>query len=207
MTPEEVWDQVSMAIKLDSERWHWHMGHPSCSRFLMGYHITKKDGSTAYLPLSMAASEDDAAFMKPFFEHFAGITFRADRGLDSVARILGMLLKAPVLMTRGSMRLGWSLLKRIDSGSRLVTLLDLITGSTKLHRLTLATHHFMSEEEAESPLGRQRIEHCVFKVADGEHMVSMCEFNALWGRERLYRRLQDEGVPALTDPCDEVLHL
>ena len=55
--------------------------------------------------------------------------------------------------------------------------------------LALVVHKFMSREELDTPLGRERLQACAFKVpVDGE-MVSMCEVNAT----DLRRRLNDEA--------------
>lgn len=201
---EDLWDQVSTSLGIDAKAWHWHMGHPSCNRFLMGMRVENSHGPPAYLPLSMAASPDDNRFMREFFAVFGGITFRADRGAEKFARAIGMILRAPRLMTLGSIAYGWRLLRRVDSGPRIRTLWRCATGRIRFHRLTIASHHFMSRTEVESPLGRERIDHCVFKVADGGRMVSMCEFNTLGGRDRLYQRLREEETLATEDVENEL---
>ncbi len=57
----------------------------------------------------------------------------------------------------------------------------------------LVSHHFMSRAELESPLGAERVAHCVFHVPIGDRLVSMCEVNALGARERYYAEV-DAGV-------------
>ena len=55
--------------------------------------------------------------------------------------------------------------------------------------LLLVVHKFMSTAELQTPLGRERLAACTFKVpVDGE-MVSMCEVNATDIRRHLNARL------------------
>jgi hypothetical protein len=57
----------------------------------------------------------------------------------------------------------------------------------------------MSRDELETPLGRERLAHCVFHVpVDGE-LVSMCEVNALGVRERYYAQLARRGREAAAE--------
>jgi uncharacterized radical SAM superfamily Fe-S cluster-containing enzyme len=72
----------------------------------------------------------------------------------------------------------------------------LATGRARVTPLVLVSHHFMSRAELETPLGQERLAHCVFHVpVDGE-LVSMCEVNALGVRERYYAQLARRGAAA-----------
>jgi len=46
-----------------------------------------------------------------------------------------------------------------------------------LRPLAVVVHKFMGPEELETPLGRERLDACVFKVPLHGKMVSMCELN------------------------------
>ncbi|CAN5887690.1 hypothetical protein BH11GEM2_BH11GEM2_35340 [soil metagenome] len=50
----------------------------------------------------------------------------------------------------------------------------------------------MSREEIETPQGRERLEHCVFRVPVNDELISMCEVNALGVREEYYASLSQE---------------
>jgi hypothetical protein len=199
VSSDEVWQQISATIGFAADDWRWHFGHASCNRFLMGLQLVEPRSKTRYFPISMVANEADERFMRPFFEQFGGLTFRADRPAAFAARAVGMFFRAPVLLSFGAMRYGWSWLKRIEPRHPLRVAFKLATGRMKLHRLTLGTHHFMSREEAESPEGQERIDQCIFKVPDGDQMVSMCTFNTQGGRERLYQQLSD-SLPIQSEP-------
>lgn len=60
--------------------------------------------------------------------------------------------------------------------------------------LAIVVHKFMSPDELETPLGRERLHACVFKVPVDGRMVSMCELNATPLRETLNRRLQTQAA-------------
>ena len=57
----------------------------------------------------------------------------------------------------------------------------------------------MSAEELGTDLGRERLGNCIFTVPVEGRLVSMCEVNALGGRERLYARMRGSDVPAPHD--------
>jgi len=192
LTSDQVWARIKDHLGFDPHPHRWHYGHPSCNRFLMGMYVERRDDATAnrYLPFSIATNPEDARFMRPFLERFGGITFRADRGLRGPVRFAGMFLRAPGLFTYGAARWAWHFFDRVDPGHRGRALWNVLRGRVRLHRLTIGTHHFMSQTELETEEGQERVEHCIFKVPDGDEMVSMCVFNTQGGRERLYERLR-----------------
>ncbi len=51
----------------------------------------------------------------------------------------------------------------------------------------LVVHGFMNGDELDTPLGRERLDACVFRLAVDGRMVSMCELNATDLRLRLNR--------------------
>jgi hypothetical protein len=52
------------------------------------------------------------------------------------------------------------------------------SGAWRPKPLLLVVHRFMGAEELDTPLGRERLEACVFKLPVGDRMVPMCEMNA-----------------------------
>jgi len=213
LTSDQVWEQISATLGFDANAFRWHYGHASCNRFVMGMLVERKEKpsqrsdfksqtasppstSCELLPFSMVQYLEDERFIQAFLERFGGITFRADRGLRGLARGLGMFVRAPGLLSVGLLRYAWAKLHRLEPGSFLRkgrTVFELMTGRIKLHRLTVGTHHFMSRAEVESEEGKERIAHCIFKVPDGDELVSMCTFNTQGGRDRLYARLRSEA--------------
>ena len=74
-----------------------------------------------------------------------------------------------------------------------------LLGNWRLLKMTrpfvINVHHFMDEDQMQTPEGRERIAACVFKLpVDGE-MVSMCEFNGGGKRaEKTEERAQKVGA-------------
>ena len=55
----------------------------------------------------------------------------------------------------------------------------------RVRPLLLVVHKFMSPDELATPMGRERLDACVFKLPVGGRMVSMCEMNATGLRREL----------------------
>ncbi len=74
-----------------------------------------------------------------------------------------------------------------------------LRGKTEIRRFTIVSHHFMSRSEIETPIGKSRLEQCVFRVPlpDGT-LMSMCEFNACGHRAKFYQGLSAESVSDFT---------
>ena len=58
-------------------------------------------------------------------------------------------------------------------------------------------HKFMSASELATPLGKERLRACVFKVPVDGHMVSMCELNASGMRREMNVRMQEGATTAV----------
>jgi hypothetical protein len=62
-----------------------------------------------------------------------------------------------------------------------------LLGRVSFAYLNVVSHHFMSSAEIDTPLGRERLAACAFRVPIDDAMVPMCAVNALGVRERYYR--------------------
>ena len=65
-----------------------------------------------------------------------------------------------------------------------------------MHYLNVVSHHFMSATELETPVGRERLDLCVFRVAIDGETVPMCRVNATDLRERFYAQFEECLEPA-----------
>jgi hypothetical protein len=93
-------------------------------------------------------------------------------------------------------------LRRVGDGGAWRGLWRLFSGASKTTSLVLVSHHFMSKDELESPLGQERLAHCVFRVPINGQMLSMCEVNALGIRERYYEALGPATTRAANDAAE-----
>ncbi len=138
--------------------------------------------------VGFGGSPIDRRFLEGFLAHWGGISFRDDGRATKLARLLGMACRHPGFALGVAPRFAWTLAKRLDPQrpARLST--RLLTGRARVHPLTIGSHHFMSAQEMDTPVGRERLANCIFTVpVDGE-LVSMCEVNATDLRRRFYDR-------------------
>jgi hypothetical protein len=176
------------------------LGHPECSRYVTGVVAREANGERTYHPLRDTADPRSERAVLEFFARWGGITFRADRGLEIPARVLGLLVRSPRLFVRHAPGYAWGWLRRLGQGRPLRALAGLATRRLRVNGLMLAAHHFMSRPEIETPLGQERLSMCIFHVPVDGRVVSMCEANALGVREAYYRELRERNrLPAVSE--------
>ncbi len=170
------------------------VGHPGCNRYVPGVVVTSKAERPRFYPLRTAGDAVDERIVDGFLRRFGGVSFRMDRPLERWARWVGLAAADPrfVLGGLGPFALHW--LRRIGRGWAGRGLWDLVAGRVKTQGLVLVSHHFMSRDELESPLGRERSALCVFHVPVEGRLVPMCEVNATSVRDRYYEGLRAQGA-------------
>ncbi|MCM2314917.1 MAG: radical SAM protein [Thermoanaerobaculia bacterium] len=190
----ELWQEIGKATKdfgleIGSTE-PLHFGHPDCTGFVPVMTIERRGEAKPRLLQLIRDTPEDLAIMKEYTDHgLLGMAFRDDRPLEAVARFLGAFRTAP----------GW-LLGRVvpwldsrlrgDAGTSAAGLVrDLALGNVKVGGLTLTSHHFMSPEEAASPVGQERLDACVFRLPYQGKMVPMCQMNALGVRDQFYSEI------------------
>jgi len=168
---------------------NWWLGHPDCNQILTGLVRSTKSSSSRrssdFFPLS-PINPHDRRIAEKFFDRFAGLTFRADSRVHAIARSLGMILRAPWFTGVELPCYAIGSLRRFSEGRLVKFVLEWFSGRSRIDRLTIVTHHFMNAEEIQSPLGKERVKHCAFRVPFDGDLVSMCEFNATDARQRFY---------------------
>ena len=195
---EALWERVAegLGVQGGSERMArlgvW-FGHRACNRMVNGVVVRGRDGASAFHALRDADDATDVRVVDGFLERFGGISFRLDGAVERVARLAGVAIAAPafVLGNLGPYAAHW--LRRLGDGALMRGAWRALRGTVTASPLVIVSHHFMSREELDTPLGRERLSHCVFHVpVDGE-LVSMCEVNALGVREAYYAGLAARG--------------
>jgi hypothetical protein len=202
---EILWDQVAQAIygsAAEKERLlnGWVLfGHPGCSRYVPGTVAITRGEEPRYVTLHDKTDPRNDLPLLEFMKFYGGLQLRSGEALPLVAaRFLGMGLRHPLRVLFTGVPFLSHLLRRFDAKHPWRFAWNVLTGRTKLHHLSLVSHHFMSRAVIETPVGRERLEQCIFRVPIDGKMVSMCEVNALGVREKLYERMR--GVtPARTE--------
>lgn len=198
VTAEALWTEVGRAtadfgLPLDGAG-PMHFGHTECTRFVPLIAL-ERPGEEPRLFQGIRDEPEDVAVMEEFFAHgLGGVAFRDDRPLEKAARFLGMVRTAPGWML-GRARRWVDARSRSEAGISLSRLLlDGLRGRLRIDGLTLTSHHFMSPEEVRTPLGRERLAACVFRLPYKGEMVPMCQMNADGVRERFYAEILAGGI-------------
>lgn len=196
---EALWDAVAEGLGVAggaarmAELGVW-FGHRACNRMVNGVVVARRDGAAAYHALRDAREPRDVRVVDGFLARFGGISFRLDGAAARLARMAGVVRAAPRFVLANLLPYAAHWLRRIGEGRALRGAWRLATRRTTATPLVLVSHHFMSHAELETPLGRERLAHCVFHVPIDGELVSMCEVNALGVRERYYARLARRGL-------------
>ena len=195
---DALWDVIAWGLGVRGadrvRRLAVWFGHSGCNRMVNGVVVTR--GATSrFHGLRDADDATDVRVVDGFLERFGGISFRLDRAAERVARLLGVVRAAPrfVLGNLAPYALHW--LRRVGDGRAARGAWRLATRAARVRPLVIVSHHFMSPAELETPDGRERLAHCVFRVPLDGNLVSMCAVNALGGRERYYAQLRRAHGP------------
>jgi hypothetical protein len=198
---DALWDRIAegLGVAGGAERMArtgvW-FGHQACNRMVNGVVVRARGEAPRYHPLRDADDATDVRVVDGFLARFGGVSFRLDDPARLAARCLGIAAAAPGFVLGNLLPYAAHWLRRVGGGRAARGAWRLATGRATATPLVLVSHHFMSREELESPLGRERLAHCVFQVpVDGE-LLSMCEVNALGVRERYYAQLARRGRAA-----------
>jgi hypothetical protein len=203
VTATDLWREVGRATSEFGLPLHgagpMHFGHTECTRFVPLLAL-ERPGEEPRLFQGIRDEPEDVAVMSEFFAHgIGGMAFRDDLPLEKAARFLGMVRTAPGWML-GRVRRWIDARARAEAGmplSRLI--LDGLRGRLRIDGLTLTSHHFMSPQELQTPVGQDRLAACVFRLPYQGEMVPMCQMNADGVRERFYAEIIDGSAegPAL----------
>ncbi|MCC7052783.1 MAG: radical SAM protein [Gemmatimonadaceae bacterium] len=200
VSADVLWQQVALTLThgdaaaadalLRSQVW---FGHPACNRILHGL-VAQRDGAAPVFHAARPAEGDpQAETVVAFFARFGGVSFKTDTRRTALARAVGMALRAPrfVLGRLPGYVRHW--LDRLDAGHPMRALRDLLAGRLRVQPLVIVSHHFMSADELQTPDGQVRLAHCVFQVPVNGVLTSMCQVNALGGRDAYYAGLAHAG--------------
>ncbi len=200
---DTLWREIAKGLNVEESNRgrladnQWWMGHPGCSRFVIGASVRQPGTTPQYLPLSANSSARDRRLLQTAFARWAGVTFRADGRTEALARLAGMMFQAPGFFAWTLPRSVLHWLHRIDRENPLGLAWRILNGTAQIDRLMIASHHFMSAAELETDEGRARLHHCAFMVAIDGELKSMCEVNATGWRDRVYAGIVNDANDGL----------
>jgi hypothetical protein len=195
---EELWAKIAEGLYgpdatpdrlLRAQKW---LGHSACNRFVHGVVARRPAAEPEFHPVREEGDPVDRRVVDGFLRRFGGVSFRQDAGPELAARLLGIALHAPGFVARNLAPYALHWLRRLDRERPLRAARELAAKRLAVNGLAIVSHHFMSREEIETPLGQERLGRCVFHVPIGDKLVSMCEVNALGVRDEYYERIVAE---------------
>ena len=180
---EGVWEQVCQGMGRGLNRDAMHFGHPQCN-ITVPVVVVSVAGRHEIVEVVRADRAWDTRLFGRGLRLLAGQLDFDDGPSRNALRAGGLLVRRPGLLLEslvyGLYRLGGL------AGLGLRCLGQLVRGRrVRIRPLLLVVHKFMSSDELDTPLGRERLDACVFKVpVDGE-LVSMCQMNGTDLRRQL----------------------
>lgn len=160
---------------LAGQKW---LGHPGCNRFVHGLVARHRDGRPPqFHPVRQHDDAVDVHVVDGFLGRFGGVSFRRDHPRVAAARMAGILAKAPGFVGGNLLPYARHWIRRLTGQGLWRGLRTLSRGDVTVHGFLFVSHHFMSEAQLATPLGQERLAHCVFHVPTEDGLRSMCEVN------------------------------
>jgi len=173
VTPDELWQRIAEGTgDPEVRRGEGYLGHPGCSRFVQGLAVRRR-GQTAFVPLYRRDRPDEMHLLHELVTRVGGASFRLDGRLRRLRRG-GLLIARHVgFLARHALPYVWRLARR--------------AGTLRARYFCIVSHHFMSAAETATPVGRERLSACAFRVPIDGRLEPMCAVNALGLRDAFYR--------------------
>ncbi len=180
---DEVWEKICEGMGRSLNRHAMYFGHARCS-ITVPLLVAAFGGRREFIEVVRAGGSWDLGFFKRALRQLVPyLDFDYSLWRNIPALLLG-LLRHPCLLVEiplyGLYRL-WGLRGWIGAFSWQL----LFSGTAHIRPLMIVVHKFMSPDELETPLGKERLEACVFKLPVDGKMVSMCQMNATSLRREL----------------------
>jgi len=182
ITLDAMWELMCRPVGRKLNRHAMHFGHPECN-VSVPLLVVRLGQRREVVELVRAGSASDERVFGTLLRVLApavNMNLRAGENAWPVVRTLLTRPRVAAQLAVHAVRRAWSERRVVLAAAR-----ALLGGELRIRPLVLVVHKFMGAAELETPLGRERLAACVFKLpVDGE-MVSMCELNASPLRARL----------------------
>ncbi|CAM2007179.1 radical SAM protein [Acanthopleuribacter pedis] len=178
-----VWTALEAALGMKLTRHPAMFGHPDCTWFNLILMFDFGD-KRALLPAVRLNKAQDQRLMVRLLEALGGVNLNDQKAGVSVGRVLGILLRSPVLLMRTlayAVRRSWDERRWIPA-----TIWAALRLKLRLRPTAFVVHNFMDRETLDTEVGRERVAACAFKLPVNGRMVSMCEMNGTELREQTY---------------------
>ncbi len=186
---EEVWAALEAALGTRMEPHTFRFGHQACNRINVSL-VLETGRKRILIQTVRPGNAMDHAFAARVLRTFGGLVLASVSFAEGAGRILGQLLRKPAFLVH----LAGYAIRRLWQERHCYPAIAsaLLRRRLRLRTCAFIVHAFMSREELETPLGRERLAGCTFKLAVGDRLVSMCEMNATGLRESTYAKREQE---------------
>jgi molybdenum cofactor biosynthesis enzyme MoaA len=183
LTLDAVWEEICQGAGQSLNRDALLFGHPECNITVPLFALSC-GGCHRLIEIARAGKTWDQHIVRKAVRDFACYT-AVDHSLGAnMLKLLRPLLLRPHTLAE---LIGYGLY-RLCSEARWLSLFllqALCLKRPKLRPVFFVVHKFMSPDELQTPIGRERLQSCVFKLPVEGKMVSMCEMNATTLRRSL----------------------
>jgi len=192
LTMNALWAKVCVGVGRSLNRHAFHFGHPECS-IVSPVLVISLGGHHEIIECVRENNRWDLRMMQIILEKFGGFRLSESRSFRNLVGIVSMLLRNPSflfeLVFYGLYRV-WGLHPWLSVAMAHV----LRSRKVRVRPMVIVVHKFMSADELDTPLGRERLEACAFKVPVDGRMASMCEVNATGLRKNLNKAARLQAV-------------
>ncbi len=172
LTLDSVWERIGAGIGKPLNRHAMHFGHTECN-ITVPVVVLSRGGAHHVIEVVREGRPWDLSIFRRLLRSVStaidlddGVCINGWRIFKALLRRPWMFLEIPLY----ALYRAW--------GERRALASPLRFRKVRIRPLLLVVHRFMSADELETPLGRERLEACVFKLPVNGRMVSMCEMNA-----------------------------
>ncbi|MGB5660494.1 MAG: hypothetical protein WBO54_13520 [Thermoanaerobaculia bacterium] len=180
----DLWERIGEALGKPLNRDAMHFGHPEC-HIMIPVVVARVGEQLCVLETARAGKRWDRSYLRRLLQAVGGYTVRGKSRGENLLGIASLTLRNPLLLFEtpfyGLYRI-WG-----DRKDLVRIILQAVRRRTMSVRpLALVVHKFMSSGELETPLGRERLQACTFRVPVEGEMIPMCQLNATGLRSKLY---------------------
>ena len=186
---DAVWSKVCEAVGRPLNRAALQFGHPACN-IVCPLFVVTLGNRREIVECVPEGDRRGAAIVSRLLDAVGGLDPLGSDPLRGALRLTAVLARNPGLLASAAVYAlirGWRERRLLGSiAARLATLRGI-----RIRPWIIVVHAFMSREELSTPLGRERLDACVFRVPVDGRMVSMCELN---GTDLRLRLNQEQGA-------------
>ena len=189
LTLDAVWEQICSGVGLPLNRDAMRFGHPECN-IVCPMVVVSFAGRQRIVESVREVNGWDLRIVQKIMDIFGNLVVVGAPRLESRLRILSLLLRNPAFLLEAPL---YALYRVWGVRSWLARALFHVA-TLRIRPLAIIVHKFMSPDELDTRLGRERLRACAFKVPVNGSMVSMCEMNATDLRRSLNEEMRASSI-------------